>query len=147
VGVDEFFDGGGSPPSGGWVAFESNTSSTLFAVDRDHPLVLPPTDRWSFQLVTVAPVLEGGWVFLGEAKTKWVAVSRQRFASISAGDETGFTAQLVGAPGETVTLGYAKVTTTTTEGGARTIGDAVFFDCVVPSKGSATASIPAGKCA
>mmetsp|Transcript_16556 Transcript_16556/g.48694 ORF Transcript_16556/g.48694 Transcript_16556/m.48694 type:complete len:197 (-) Transcript_16556:114-704(-) len=118
-----------------YVAFESNTSNSVFVVDGAHPLHLPASDRWSFSFVTLAPVLEGGWAFLGEAASKWVAVSNQRFANLKGGTEGG-TIDVFGSPGETVQLAYSK------PAGAKPI----FFDCMIPGSGSTTATIPAGTC-
>ena len=65
-----------------------------------------PVDQYSapIQYHTVAPVFaDSGWVFLGEA-LKLVPISRQRIAQLAA-SASGFTAAVVGQPGESVVLG------------------------------------------
>lgn len=66
-----------------YVAFEANSSNIITRLtsgtDGQNSLVMPTTDRWSFNLWTVVPVLSGGYAFLGEASSKWVALSRQRY--------------------------------------------------------------------
>lgn len=121
-----------------FVGFESNTTASLFVVDAAHPLTLPAGDRWSFQFVTLCPVLKGGWVFQGEASSKWIAVSRQRFGIITATD-SGLSVPVTGAPGETVVLGYSRLVQ-----GKPAL--AISFNCVIPASGSTVAAIPGNVC-
>ena len=117
-----------------------NASAAPKLFDQTAPLVLPETNRWSFHFWMIAPVLEGRYAFLGEAGTKWVAVSRQRFTQINAVPQ-GVEIEMAGATGETVRLGY----TTLDSGGNPK--PTTFFNCTITASGRATARIPAHSCA
>lgn len=122
------------PATTAFVAFESNSSSHPVRFDAAHPLQLPAGDRWSFQYVTVAPVLANGYVFLGEAATKWMAVSRQRFSAITP-TANGVTVAVAGAPGELVNIAYTRVSA----GGAP--APTTYVECKIPVGGSTTINI------
>ena len=62
------------------------------------------TPCFPFQMHAVAPVSSNGWALLGESD-KFVPVSNQRIASVTAAVSGGFTVQLKGAASETVTMG------------------------------------------
>jgi hypothetical protein len=133
---------GSATGSRAYVAFESNSSAAPQLFSNTSPLKVSQTDRWSFQFWTVSPVLAGGYAFLGEADSKWIAVSRQRFANVrlNSNPATGFAVDVVGAPGEMVRLGYTTVAAS--HGPAAT----TFFACKIGTGGTATATIPEGKC-
>ena len=121
-----------------WVAFEANSSSALTRLGGHRgkgALTLPQTDRWTFNLWTVVPVLANGYAFLGEARSKWVSVSPQRFTAISASPQ-GLEVTATGAPGELLSLSYARP-------GSEV---ASTFQCTVGADGVAHASIPAHIC-
>lgn len=67
------------------------------------PIDVPKTDKKSPVLICVAPVFANGWAFLGEAETKWVPVSADRFSRFVLYTD-GFSIQLQGEPGEQVEL-------------------------------------------
>ena len=46
------------------------------------PLTTKACRKWDFQIFAVAPVLDDGWVLLGE-QSKWVPVSNARFSQLS----------------------------------------------------------------
>lgn len=103
--------------------WESNSSSApLLRVHRE--ISIPATDKSTFNLWTIAPTLSNGWIFMGEARTKWVPISRDRFQNIYVFPDVFF-AEFVGSPGEEVELWFAKegekpvsTTCTVTESGA-----------------------------
>ncbi|KAH8061053.1 hypothetical protein JL722_4347 [Aureococcus anophagefferens] len=70
----------------------------------DRPLRVAPTDEWTFEIHTVAPVLPNGWAFLGET-AKWIAVSNDRVEAI-AYDDAGVHVTVRGAAGERVDLAF-----------------------------------------
>ncbi|KNC53925.1 6 carbohydrate binding protein [Thecamonas trahens ATCC 50062] len=89
-----------------WVAYESNSTATRVAVGADG-LLLEPNGEWDFALWHLAPALPGSeWTFLGEAD-KWVPASPARFRDVNVIDGTTFSAILLGAPGEIVTVAFA----------------------------------------
>jgi len=51
------------------------------------PLQVPATNKANFVAYGFAPTLPNGWVFFGEAETKWVPVSRDRFSNLVATDQ------------------------------------------------------------
>ena len=132
-----------SAPS--YLAYESNSSSTLHVFDGKTPLQVAANDRWSFNYWTVAPPLSNGYFFLGEASQKWIAVSKQRFTSIavssSATAGAGFNVAFVGKPSEKVQLAWAPPITA---GGAAP--DQKSVTCTVGAGGTGSASFPEGKC-
>lgn len=133
----------GKAPYTALLAFESNSSSTVVHVDKDHPLLLMRSDRWSFNYWTLVPRLASGWAFLGEARTKWIAVSPQRFTSVAAlpslsdSSDAEVTVAMVGKPGEIVQLGFVAPSSTTV----------AFLNCTIGLHGKATARMPSRQCA
>ncbi|KAJ1458189.1 hypothetical protein M885DRAFT_95114 [Pelagophyceae sp. CCMP2097] len=92
------------PPPHGAVAFEANATGAPVVFDEAHPLVLPATDAFSFQLWTFAPLLGNGWALLGET-AKWVTASNDRIVDV-AYDGGGVAVVVRGQPGERVTLHF-----------------------------------------
>jgi len=86
-------------------AFSISAQKTEFA-----PVMLPvrvnqttPTD---FIALGVAPVFSNGWAFMGEATTKWVPVSKDRFSElvVFSDPSVGFSIKVHGDPGEKLHL-------------------------------------------
>ncbi|KAH8067431.1 hypothetical protein JL721_7542 [Aureococcus anophagefferens] len=100
----------------------------------DRPLRVAPTDEWTFEIHTVAPVLPNGWAFLGET-AKWIAVSNDCVEAI-AYDDAGVHVTVRGAAGERVDLAFLA------PGAAR----ATHLACTIPLY-AATFSVPAMTCA
>lgn len=86
-----------------YIAFEANSTANPQVFDDNHPIQLPTTDKWSFQYWTIAPLLTNGWCLMGEADTKWIPVSTQRFQDIST-TPSNISVVVVGAPGEVVNI-------------------------------------------
>ena len=66
------------------------------------------TKCFPYQWHTIAPVSPNGWSLVGEVG-KFMPVSNQRLASVSAVASGGFTLELKGAAGEAVTMGAVDV--------------------------------------
>merc|ERR1719397_23203 len=81
--------------------WEANNTKTPQLFGPNHPIKLPDTNKWTFNLWTVAPILSNGWVFMGEAESKWVAVSNDRFSNLMV-LETSIFIDIEGEPGEIV---------------------------------------------
>jgi len=86
-----------------YVAFETNSTANPQVFDTNHPIQLPVTDEWSFQYWTIAPLLTNGWCLMGEADTKWIPVSEQRFQDIHA-TPSNASVVVLGVPGEVVSV-------------------------------------------
>ena len=112
----------------GYVAWETNaTDAPVRLGGADAALALPATDKLSFVLWTAAPVLGNGWAFMGEASTKWVAVSNDRFgAGLMVEFDTGLQVTAQGQAGEVIrVMALAPGATVPTT-----------VDCTVPESGS-----------
>ena len=96
----------------------------------EYELQIPSCERKDFQYWILAPAVSEDVVFLGEM-SKVIAVSRTRFRSITYGNSTA-TVVMKGVPSEKVTLAmvYNKEVET--------------LECVIPSSGSATVTLPRG---
>lgn len=116
-------------------AWEANHTNTPQIFDATHPIALPHTDKWSFNVWTVAPVLSNGWVFMGEANSKWVAVSNDRFTDLVV-DKTSVSVTMEGKPGEDVSVFFLAPSTT----------DAVSVSCTIPSSRKTRLVMPAKTC-
>ena len=93
-------DLGAAPPDGAWRAWNTAAAvpagggppPSLVAVDASHPLPLPIGVEKHvggvvpFSVFALSPVLSGGWVFLGEAGNKFMPISSQRFAGLTANE-------------------------------------------------------------
>jgi hypothetical protein len=88
-------------------AWESNNTKTIIAFDSTKPIQLPDTDEYNFNFWTAAPVLSNGFVFMGEAETKWVAVSQDRFSELVVYPDM-FYVTAEGYPGEEITMLYLE---------------------------------------
>lgn len=93
-----------APSSHGYVAIEANATTVVRPFDEAHALPLRSLNEWDFQLWTIAPRSSNGWAFLGEARRKWVGISRRRFVSIEAAQEGGFRVRCRGTTGERIQL-------------------------------------------
>eukprot|EP01060_Flectonema_neradi_P022739 TRINITY_DN3096_c3_g1_i1.p1 TRINITY_DN3096_c3_g1~~TRINITY_DN3096_c3_g1_i1.p1 ORF type:complete len:744 (+),score=133.13 TRINITY_DN3096_c3_g1_i1:75-2306(+) len=92
----------GDAPSGTeFVAWEGNSTQVAQKFDDSNPIALPQTDKWDFNLWTAAPILYNGWVVMGEATSKWVSMSKQRFNSVAV-EKSSVTVELAGQSGEEV---------------------------------------------
>ena len=83
--MEELLDEREEPPALGFVAVEANSSTTgaaAVAVTAAAPLVLPATDKWTFNVWSFSPRMPSGWALLGECTSKWVPVSPQRFEDV-----------------------------------------------------------------
>eukprot|EP00977_Amphora_coffeiformis_P005903 scaffold1248_cov170-Amphora_coffeaeformis.AAC.22 len=65
---------------------------------------VPVSNRTNCHIYGIAPIFhDNSWAFLGEALTKWTAVSKNRFSNLQV-DLEGFSIEIEGAPKETVHL-------------------------------------------
>ena len=136
----------GAAPASTYLAFESNSTNQLHVFDDITPLPVSANDRWSFNFWTASPPLSNGYYFLGEADSKWIAVSKQRFTTIEPTAE-GFEVTFVGSPNETVQLAWAApLAPAGTDGAARASPARHTLSCTVNSTGQTTATFPAGVC-
>lgn len=118
-----------------YMAFEANSSSSVVRVNEKEPLRIPRGDRWSFNYWTLSPVLSNGFTFLGEAGTKWVAGSVDRFSKVTQ-TKSGLEVIAKGTAGEKVSLSWCApdslVVTTVV--------------CSIPAGGELSISIPRTTC-
>lgn len=123
-----------------YVAYETNTSSTLKQLNGTSMIDLEVCGKWDFQLWSLAPLLANGWALLGEP-SKWVSVSGKRFRDLefdSTGDETSASVTVIGVEGENVEVAWFGP-----------VGRSV-VTCTIP-RGSAVSvqvgsAIPSGRC-
>lgn len=87
------------------MVFEANSTSTVSELSADKPLGIKKSDKYDFQLYTVAPVEANGWAVLGEPD-KWVSISTARVVEINS-DPTGTHVFIRGAYGEIVNFAFA----------------------------------------
>jgi hypothetical protein len=88
-----------------YVSYEANSTNTISTADS---IAYKACGRWDFQVWAHAPVLENGWVLLGEP-SKWVPVSNARFQDLVVSTEGSTTAASVtarGPPGEAITVAW-----------------------------------------
>lgn len=76
---------------------------------------------WDFEVFALLPVERNGWALAGEVFDKWVGVSQARFLEVTTTPDS-MLAEVVGAPGETVTLGFVSPNGTVVRG-ACTLSD------------------------
>ena len=88
-------------------AWESNNTKSVQAFDSTKSIHIPDTDEYNFNFWTAAPVLSNGFVFMGEADTKWVAVSQDRFSEMVVYPDM-FYITAEGYPGEEITMLYIE---------------------------------------
>ncbi len=69
------------------------------------PVTIPQTDKTQPVLTSVAPVFPNGWALLGEAESKWVPVSGDRFQDLRLLTD-GFVVRVTGEPGEQVKIWF-----------------------------------------
>jgi len=89
------------------------------------PYTVPISNRTNVHVYCIAPVFPNGWSFLGEAETKWTAVSGDRFSELVV-DSDGFSVSVAGAPSEVVQLVVRSPE-----------GDFRFVGCTLSSRGVA----------
>lgn len=92
------------PSTHGYVAVEANTTGLARPFDEGNALPLQSRGEFDFQLWTIAPRSSNGWALLGEAGSKWVGVSRKRFASVPVATEEGLLVHCDGIRGERIQL-------------------------------------------
>lgn len=119
-----------------WVAYTHTLLSDPVPFDESRPIELPKCGRSDFGLWHIAPVFENGWVLLGEMD-KFVPVSEQRIRAIEA-TATDVMIQLVGVPGEEVSMSFWNPSNRSTPG--------MKFTCTIKADGSITLVIPQGNC-
>ena len=112
-------------------AWEANTT-TPQPFHAEAPVSLPATDKWSFNMWTVAPVLANGYVLMGEL-SKWVSVSSSRYSNLAVSTQSA-TVELSGFPGEIVE-------TTVLIGGTQHV-----FPCTVTESSRVLLSLTDGSC-
>ena len=86
----------------------SNEMCTVYAGGSTSGDTRVQTRCFPFELHAIAPLASNGWVLLGETG-KFVPVSAQRLASVTALPGGGFELELLGAPSEVVRMGAADV--------------------------------------
>jgi len=111
-------------PSGGAAKvfnyFQVNASSGVSDFDASHPIKIPAAQMVqgpgtaagpvAFDYYVVAPVLESGWVLLGEL-SKFITVSKQRITDVTS-NASELVLTIIGTPGETVTLSLINTAAT-----------------------------------
>ena len=125
-----------------WVAYAHSMSSDPVPFDESHPIELPKCGRSDFGLWHIAPVFENGWVLLGEMD-KFVPVSEQRMRTV-ASTMADITVELVGVPGEEVSISFWNPSNVSTPG--IFIGKLTKFTCPIEADGSVTLVVPEGTC-
>jgi len=117
-----------------FMAWEANNTAPQ-KFDPAHPISLPNTDKYTFNVWTAAPVLSNGWTFMGEAQTKWVAVSNDRFSDLAVTDAS-VSVVVTGHPGEKVEIMFVAPGDTT----------AITVTCTVTESTKVVASVPDQSC-
>jgi hypothetical protein len=134
-----------------WLAYEANQTSMLRGVSArpGGALRLAPSDEFSFQYFTLAPVpavvqqFGSGFVFLGE-RSKWIGASTRRFRSVTTTNGMhgpGLRVAFRGAAGEVVTLMFADFGTFVVTETPCTVGESLEATLVVSSSGSPTCEL------
>jgi len=116
-------------------AWEANNTKTPQIFDATHSISLPKTDKWSFNVWTIAPVLSNGWVFMGEATSKWVAVSNDRFSNFVVLESSLFV-DIEGEPGESVDVWFLAPHSTSSE----------MVSCTIPAGSKTRLAMPKKIC-
>lgn len=125
----------GYADSASLVAYETNATTTLVMASSTSPLALAVSDKFTFQLFSVAPVNTAGWTLLGEPG-KWIAVSKARFQQVDTvgGSSPSLTATIRGHPGEAVTVQFLGPGASTPTSVTCTVGSSAYVDISVPAK-------------
>lgn len=114
------------------MAWETNSTRNLRVFDAEHPIMLPSTDKHTFNMWTAAPELSNGFVFMGEANTKWVAVSNDRFSDLVVYPDM-FYVTASGAPGEKIEILYVDPSETKPTQFTCTFGESGSLQIAVPA--------------
>ena len=132
----ESLDAVAEPP--GSVAFDWHAGpGSARPLGAGAPLVFPAgVDYGAATYYVVAPAAANGWRLFGET-SKLIPVSRQRFESVVPLGADGLRIELLGAPGERVSVAAAG------PGAAA----AASYACEIGTEGRATLRLPAGACA
>jgi hypothetical protein len=117
------------------VAVEANTTAALSAQFDGKALTLGPNGVYDFVLFNFGVREANGWALIGEVRDKWVGVSNARVQHILS-DATTLDVVVRGAPGELVTLTFAKPT------GRGTVD----VTCTVGQGSTARFRVPEGGC-
>jgi len=119
----------------------ANATAKLVAFDDTHPLRIslpsskPPVVQFGYYII--APVLDSGWVLLGETE-KFITTSKQRFSSLNS-FLSNFSVTLTGTKNEKVSIGVAN---TAVEGAPLIVllrtftGDSLTISCTAGVQGS-----------
>lgn len=116
-------------------AWEANNTKVPQVFDATHPIKLPDTNKWTFNVWTIAPVLSNGWVLMGEADSKWVAVSNDRFSNLIV-LENSLLVDIEGEPGEIIEVFLL----------APGSMEVLSVSCTIPSGSKTRLSMPAKVC-
>ena len=125
----------GFAPTDGVVAVEANATSTLSARFDGRVLALRPNGLYDFVLFNFGVREANGWALIGEVRGKWVGVSSARVQRIQS-DAATLDVVVRGAPGESVTLTFAKPTGR----------DTVDVECTVGQGSTVRFSMPEAGC-
>ena len=117
------------------VAVEANATSTLSARFDGRVLALRPNGLYDFVLFNFGVREANGWALIGEVRGKWVGVSSARVQRIQS-DAATLDVVVRGAPGESVTLTFAKPTGR----------DTVDVECTVGQGSTVRFSMPEAGC-
>ena len=87
------------------LSFNNTTTATLStsSLSSSSLVHVPKTNKTHVHAFCIAPKFDNGWIFLGEAQTKWTAVSKDRFSHLVVHPK-GFSVSIKGAPNEVVFL-------------------------------------------
>ena len=115
-----------------WDFWAGPASATVFS----DAIVFPAgVDYGAARFFIAAPVLSNGWAVLGEAG-KFISVARQRFSEVAVTeDKSGVRVRVVGSEGEKVAV--------VARDPAGKVGE---HKCTLSADGTATLSLPSGKC-
>lgn len=139
-------------PVSSLIGFESNSTNSVITLDPSHPITLPATDKWSFAFYTFVPRLSNGWACVGEADSKWMALSSDRFTRVAATSGSslsspssalpsstfgaGIVVELRGVAGEKVRIGFV----------APNVSAINYIECVVPASEYLAVTMPDASC-
>lgn len=119
-----------------YVMWEHRNSSNFDFVDPSHDFIeLAPTSMSNFTVHTLAPTLYNGWTLLGEANTKWVAVSNDRFSDLNIQPDS-LSVDITGAPSEQVEILFLAPKT----------AEIVKVECAIGQSGKMRIQVPGSQC-
>lgn len=91
-------------------AMNTKPSAVTLLDSEKTSITLETCDRTDFRLLHMSPVLQNGWILVGET-AKWVPVSAARVRSVSISDDAGtpVSVTLSGVHGERISFGFASI--------------------------------------